>query len=130
MDSVIHFEMPFEDKKRVREFYESVFGWNMKQLGEDMENYILAGTAELDENMMPKKPGTINGGFYQKGKNTGTHIVISVENLKKSIEMVNKSGGKVLGQPILIPGIGNFIMFTDSEGNRVGMLEPPKEMKK
>jgi len=38
--------------------------------------------------------------------------------------IVKKGGGKVLGKPIEIPGIGMFVMFKDTEGNRVGMLEP------
>lgn len=46
MNPVVHFEMPAKDKKRVLEFYTKVFGWNMKQLGNDMGNYILAGTSE------------------------------------------------------------------------------------
>lgn len=61
---VVHFEMPAKDKKRVSEFYTKAFGWDMQQLGEGMGNYIVAHTAETDENNMVKTPGTINGGFF------------------------------------------------------------------
>ena len=124
-DPVVHFEMPAEDKARVKKFYEEVFGWDMQQLGSDMSDYILAGTTDVDENQMPKTPGAINGGFYQKGdQGTSTHLVISVDNLEDHMEIVKKAGGQILGEPMDIPGIGKFVMFKDSEGNRVGMLQP------
>jgi hypothetical protein len=128
MDPVVHFEMPAEDKKRTAEFYTNVFGWKMVQLGSEMGDYLLAHTTEMDEKMMPKKPGTINGGFFNKGEyDSIPHIVIAVENLDESMNKIKESGGKVLGEPREIPGIGMFIMFKDTEGNKVGMLQP-KEM--
>jgi uncharacterized protein len=65
VNPVVHFEMPAEDRKRIADFYTKVFGWKTEQLGEDMGNYVLATTTDSDENG-PKKPGTINGGFFQK----------------------------------------------------------------
>jgi len=125
MNPVVHFEMPAEDKVRVKKFYEDVFSWKMTQLGPEMENYLLAATSPLDEKNMHIEKGAINGGFYQKGKEgMDTHIVISVDNLKNSMESVEKSGGEVIGKPMNIPGIGDFVMFKDTEGNRVGMLQP------
>ena len=41
-NSVVHFEMPYEDAKRVSDFYSQVFGWDMQNAGPDMGNYILA----------------------------------------------------------------------------------------
>jgi len=130
MNPVVHFEMPAINRKRVKKFYETVFGWQMTQLGSEMGYYLLATTSPVDKNNMHKKKGAINGGFFQKGDNgTMPHIVIGVGNLKKSMEMVKESGGKILGKPMIITGIGNFVMFKDTEGNRVGMLQPNMERK-
>ena len=63
---VVHFEMPFDDAERVKSFYSNTFGWDMMQLGADMNNYVTAGTAQTDENRMVQTPGTINGGFYPR----------------------------------------------------------------
>ena len=127
MNPVVHFEMPAKDKKRVKNFYESVFGWQMQQLGPEMGNYILATTSPLDKNKMHKNKGAINGGFYQRGKDgTVPHLVISVDNLEKHIRIVKKAGGKIIGKTMDIPGIGKFIMLKDTEDNRVGMLQPSR----
>lgn len=32
--------------------------------------------------------------------------------------------GKVLGEPAEIPGVGLYILFFDTEGNRVSLLQP------
>jgi len=37
---------------------------------------------------------------------------------------VTESGGRVLGEPMQIPGIGQYVSFTDTEGNRVSLLQP------
>lgn len=30
----------------------------------------------------------------------------------------------MLGEPMDIPGVGQYVSFTDTEGNRVSMLQP------
>lgn len=127
---VVHFEMPAKDRKRVAEFYTKAFGWNMIQLGADMGNYVVAQTAETDENRMVKTPGTINGGFWETQESAPPHVVISVDNLEESMKKVEEAGGKILeggsgnGKIDDIPGVGRYASFQDSEGNRVGMLQP------
>jgi predicted enzyme related to lactoylglutathione lyase len=34
MNPVVHFEMGANDTARMKKFYESVFGWQMQQMGE------------------------------------------------------------------------------------------------
>jgi predicted enzyme related to lactoylglutathione lyase len=65
MDPVVHFELPYDNRVRMAKFYESVFGWQIQMLAEDMGNYVLATTTETDASG-PKKPGAINGGFTRK----------------------------------------------------------------
>jgi uncharacterized protein len=47
-----------------------------------------------------------------------------VGNIKGSVGKVTDAGGRVLGEPIEIPGVGQYVSFTDTEGNRVSMLQP------
>ena len=125
MNPVVHFEMPYENRDRMADFYTRAFGWKMNKLGEEMGNYVDAHTAETDENNMVKHPGAINGGFYQKNAEAQhPSVVIAVTDIKKAIKDINASGGKVLGEPMEIPGIGLYVSFFDTEGNRVSILQP------
>lgn len=125
MDSVVHFEMPFEDRVRMAKFYKSAFGWKIKMLGEEMGSYVLATTVETDEKG-PTRPGAINGGFYPKKPDWPAQypsVVIAVNDIKKAVAKVVKEGGNVLGEPMEIPGVGQYVSFVDPEGNRVSMLQ-------
>ena len=131
MNPVVHFEMPAENKKRMMEFYSNVFGWQTQQLGSEMGEYILVTTSEVGDNGFPKQPGTINGGFYQKTDDpisNHSSVVIAVDEINESIQKVKKAGGKILGEPMDIPGVGKYVSFIDTEGNRLSILQPSPEM--
>lgn len=69
----------------------------------------------------------INGGFYAKTDDRPAQypsVVIAVDNIKEAVKKVKEAGGNVLGEPMEIPGIGQFVSFTDTKGNRVSMLQP------
>jgi predicted enzyme related to lactoylglutathione lyase len=127
MNPVVHFEMPAEDRKRMADFYTNVFGWQTQMLGSEMGVYVVATTTESDEKGRPKKPGAINGGFFTKTDDKPAQypsVVIAVEDIKEHMKKVEKAGGKVLGEPWDIPGLGLYVAFVDTEGNRVSMLQP------
>ena len=135
MNPVVHFEMPYEDKKRMADFYGKVFGWQAQMLGPEMGEYVVVSTTETDENRMIKEPGRINGGFFKKTEKHGNPtLVIAVEDIKASMEEIKEAGGTIIGgghkegEPDNIPGIGLYIAFTDTEGNRIALLQPSKEM--
>jgi predicted enzyme related to lactoylglutathione lyase len=126
MNPVVHFEMPYDSQERMTKFYESAFGWQTQALGAEMGGYVLATTTETTE-AGPKLPGAINGGFYPKKSDWPAQhpsLVIAVDNVVESMAKVRTSGGTVLGEPMEIPGIGQYVSFLDTEGNRVSMLEP------
>ena len=127
MNSVVHFEMPAKDTKRMSDFYSRTFGWQTQQLGEEMGGYVLATTTEADEKGRPKAPGAINGGFYQRTDDPISHapsVVIAVENLTDHMKKVTDAGGKIIKEPMEIPGVGLWVSFFDTEGNRASMLQP------
>ncbi|MCX6220346.1 MAG: VOC family protein [Bacteroidia bacterium] len=126
MNPVVHFEMQAEDRTRMADFYTKVFGWKAQMLGPEMGDYVLVTTSDVDENGRPKDAGMINGGFYPKREDSAPHpsVVIAVEDIKESMKDVVNSGGKVLDEPVEIPGIGLFVSFMDTEGNRVSMIQP------
>ena len=127
---VVHFEMPYLDRERMADFYSQTFGWQMNSLGEEMGNYVLAHTAETDEQNMVKQPGAINGGFFPNKPDWPAQypsVVIAVEDIDVAMKNILQAGGEVLGEPMEIPGVGKYVSFKDTEGNRVSILQPNKE---
>ena len=127
MDPVVHFEFPYHDRERIAKFYQSAFGWKTQMLGPEMGNYVLATTATEDVKSGGAVRGAINGGFFAhdpKMPGQVPSVVIGVEDVKKSMAAVKKAGGEVLGEPMEIPGVGQYVSFYDTERNRVGMLQP------
>jgi len=133
VNPVVHFEMPYDNRDRLAKFYESAFGWQMQMLGENMGNYVLATTTPTEEGV-PKRPGAINGGFFAKNPDWPMQypsVVIAVDDIGQAVKQVAKAGGAVLGEPMDIPGVGQYVSFTDTEGNRVGLLQPvPRNLPK
>jgi predicted enzyme related to lactoylglutathione lyase len=131
MNPVVHFELPADNKDRMVDFYTKVFGWNAQRLGPEMGNYVVVSTTEADENGRPKNPGAINGGFFDRSKDSqNITVVIAVDDIRTSMKSIEESGGKIIGggrkagEPDDIPGVGQYIAFTDTEGNRLALLQP------
>lgn len=126
MNPVVHFEIPYDDRERMMRFYRAVFGWQLEALGEEMGRYVLATTALEDA-----KPGTpagaINGGFYPRKADWPDQypsVVVGVRDIGAAMSLVAQAGGEVLGEPMRIPGVGDYVSFRDTEGNRLSMLQP------
>ncbi len=131
MNPVVHFELPCSDRDRMCDFYSAAFGWEAQKLGPEMGNYTVVSTSERGEDGFPKKKGMINGGFYTKvSEKNYPSVVIAVDDIYESMKEVEKAGGEVLGgsqgkgQPDDIPGVGLYASIIDTEGNRVGILQP------
>lgn len=126
MNPVVHFEMPYEDKARMVEFYTKTFGWKPNILGPEMGNYVVVDTSERDEKTtFPKRVGMINGGFYEKSAdNPHPSVVIAVDDIAAAMKRIEEGGGKIIGHPMDIPGTGTYVSFFDSEGNRASIIKP------
>jgi predicted enzyme related to lactoylglutathione lyase len=126
MNPVVHFELPYENAERAAAFYRQAFGWQTQQLDSSMGNYVLVTTATADTRSDAVR-GAINGGLYQKKADWPAQypsIVIGVPDIEQSMQAVRAAGGEVLGAPTEIPGVGLYVSFFDTEGNRSSMLQP------
>lgn len=126
MNPVVHFEMPAEDRKRMSSFYTNVFGWETTQLWPEMWDYVVVMTTESDEKW-PKKRWAINGGFYQKTDDPLSGcpwFVIHVDDVNEYVKKVEEAWWKIIWNPMDINWVWLYVSFVDTEGNRVGMLEP------
>ncbi len=126
MDRVCHFEIPYSDKDRVENFYQTVFGWQIMPLPGEI-SYSFALTTPLDDQFQPADPGGINGGMYQRDDRGGSKspvVVIEVESCEQRIKDVEAAGGsKVIG-PVTIADMGIYAQVKDSEDNTIGLWQP------
>ncbi|HLC58696.1 MAG TPA: VOC family protein [Candidatus Nanoarchaeia archaeon] len=91
-------------------------------------NYIMVRTVEVDKNHMPKESGAINGGIAKRNEHFKAPIVVvSVEDIDKSLEKIKKNCGKMLGEKMNVGDMGIYAYFKDTEGNVIGVWQDLKK---
>ena len=126
MDKVVHFEIPVDDAARAKEFYGSIFDWELFDMDMGGGNmYTTVTTTPIDEqSRVPTEPGAINGGLMRRTPDTPTPVLtISVDAIDEALKKVEAGGGAVVQPRTEIPDMGAFAYFKDSEGNVVGLWE-------
>ena len=125
MDKVVHFEITFDDHQRAKDFYGSVFDWELSdnEMGDGVV-YTTATTVPIDDQMRPKEPGAINGGLTSRGPDTPSPVItIGVDSIDEALKKIEAGGGGTITPRTPIPGMGAFAYFKDSEGNTMGLWE-------
>jgi uncharacterized protein len=123
MDKVVHFEIPTDDTARARDFYGSIFNWDLRQM--DEYDYTLATTTPLDESGMgPKDPGAINGGIMKRSDQVKDPVItIGVDSIDDTLKKVEEKGGSTVLPRTPMGDMGAFAYFKDTEGNLLGLWE-------
>jgi uncharacterized protein len=126
MDKVVHFEIPVDDAARAKEFYRSIFDWQLDDMDMGGGNiYTTVTTTPIDEqSRIPTDPGAINGGLMQRSPDTPAPVItIGVTAIDDALKKIEADGGSVVQPRTEIPDMGAFAYFKDSEGNVVGLWE-------
>ncbi|MBU2666464.1 VOC family protein [Actinoplanes bogorensis] len=122
MNSVIHFEVPFDDGERATTFYREAFGWALDSM--PGYRYTMATTTPTDDQGRPAAPGGINGGMLARtGPITAPVITIGVDSIDEALATVEKLGGKTAIGRQPVGGMGFSAYFHDTEGNLIGLWE-------
>lgn len=125
MRKVVHFEIPAEDLERAKDFYGSVFGWQLQTVPMPGGEYTTVTTTPIDEQtQVPVEPGAINGGLMQRDERTPAPVItIDVDAIDDALQQVEARGGVTVTARTAIPGMGAFAYFQDPEGNVLGLWE-------
>jgi len=112
------FDLTVEDAPAIRDFYTKVVGWKPEDVS--MGNYS-------DYNMtMPESGDPAAGICHARGDNAGLPpqwlIYITVEDLDKSAEACQQSGGKVLVGPKAM-GDARFCVIEDPNGSVAALYQ-------
>ena len=114
---VAFFEIISPDAARARSFYTELFGWAADA------NPAFGGYALVDPQ---GGEGAIGGGIGEADEpgEAGVKIYMRVEDLEACLERAEKLGGTVVVPPHDLPGdAGRTALFTDPDGNKVGLWE-------
>jgi len=113
---VVHFEIAGANGPALRDFYSKLFGWQF-QLWEGGPDYGMV-QAGAERN-------AIGGGVGSTPPNMKPYVTfyIEVADVQASLDQATKLGGKVVQPPMPIPGIGTSALFSDPEGNLIGLYK-------
>ena len=117
MANVVHFEIAGRNGPALRDYYTKLFGWKF-QIWEGGPDYgLVAPGAE--------KPG-IGGGVGACPPDAKPYVTvyIQVDDVQASLDKAAKLGGRVILPPTPIPGVGTNALFSDPEGNMIGLFQP------
>ena len=125
MGKVVHFEIPADDVERAKEFYGSIFDWQLQTMSMGEGDYTMVMTTPVDEQTQtPVEPGAINGGMMQRTDRTPSPVItVEVEEIDQSLKEIEAAGGSTVTPRTPIPGMGAFAYFKDPEGNVLGLWE-------
>jgi len=119
MGRLVHVEITADDVARARKFYE-IFGWEITDSGTPGMEYWLARTGEGGIG--------IDGAIMPRSYNSQPSIHwVGVDDLDAMMAKVVAAGGTIAGEKQTVPGIGDTVYATDTEGNTFGMIQavPP-----
>ena len=117
MPTVVHIDIATEDPQRAKEFYESLFGWQM--FGPPgMTDYYLIETKDLQGNR------GVGGGLGKRGEpSQRITAYIGVDSIDDYTARVAELGGKVVMPRTTVPGFGYLATCIDTEGNAFGLWQ-------
>lgn len=112
---VAFFEVISEHPERAQKFYGELFDW---QVSADpaMGGYALVDTGAGED--------AVGGGIGASSEpgDAGVKIYIRVDDLDAYLARAESLGGKKIVPPTDLPGdFGRFAVFTDPDGNQVGL---------
>ncbi len=108
---VVHFEVVGKDAKKLQGFYSSIFGWKI-----DADNPMSYGLVEAG------REGAIGGGIGQAEGTPHATFYVAVPDPQATLNQIEQMGGKTVVPVTVIPNMVTFAMFTDPEGNLVGIV--------
>jgi len=108
---VVHWEINARDPKALHGFYAELFGWKI-----NADNPMGYGLVTAGGN-------GINGGIGPAQGIPGVTFYVRVPNLDAVLRRVAEMGGSTAVPPTHIPDMVTFAVFTDPEGNRIGIIK-------
>ena len=112
---ICYIEIPAVDVQTSSQFYQAVFGWNVRTRGD--------GRLAFDDGV-----GQVSGAWVLNRKpmtEAGLLIYVMVDNVAATVDKVTANGGRIV-QPMGADAPEITARFADPAGNILGLYQPPK----
>ena len=111
---VVHFEIGVNDQTAANKFYGQLFGWKI-----NADNPVGYGMVDTDSG------GEGIGGGIAKPPEGGpyTTFYVNVDNVQSKLNEAEKLGAKTVVPPMQVPEGPEIALFTDPDGNLVGLAK-------
>ncbi len=109
---VVHFEIRSSGSEKLHKYYADLFGWHV-----DASNPM--GYGLVDTHTDKGISGGITG---TNGEPNSVTFYVEVEEIDAKLKEAEERGGEIVVPVTSIPGMVTFAMFSDPEGNCVGLV--------
>ena len=115
---ITHIDIPVGDLNRAAQFYSELFGWQISEVP-GFEGYP-----------MWQAPNQISGGgLAPRGEGfTQPRSYVEVDSIEDTLAKVTALGGEVVMGKSPITDTSAFAVFTDADGNTIGLYEGVTEV--
>jgi predicted enzyme related to lactoylglutathione lyase len=111
---VVHWEIQSNTPEKSREFFAQLFDWHID--ANNPYNYGIVDT---------QSDGAITGGIGPTGDGGPGRVLfyVQVDDLQASLDKAESLGAKTIMPPTEIPGVVTVALFSDLEGNTIGLIK-------
>lgn len=118
---VVHFEVIGKDAERTHGYYSELFGWEIESL--PFDNPTRYGLIKREGNTSPDGIGIGGGvGGGPEGYEGHATFYVEVPDVEAALAKAEELGGKRTMGPHETPGGPTIGLFTDPDGNTVGVV--------
>ena len=124
--TVVHFEIPADNVKKLSQFYIKLFGWKIVKMPGPTEYWGIQ-TVPVDKQGMLLRNG-VNGGMIKRQNPEHKPVnYIAVESVDEYNKKIEELGGRIVVPKMEVPSVGWWALALDPDGNSFAIME---EMKK
>ena len=109
-----HFEFVTGNVERCEQFYASVFDWDFAP--NPLPGYTLIRTGQDPSGGIMKAP--------PHAPRSAFIAYFMVDDIGATLKRIEQAGGRVNKEETALPHIGSFAVFTDPDGNLLGLFKP------
>lgn len=112
---IVHFEIHGKDGKKLQEFYQTLFEWQIDH--NEAINYGM-----ISPGIGGPEAG-VGGGIAQTPAAPMVTVYVQVANLSETLKKAESLGGSTVMPPMDVPNGPTIAQMRDPEGNLIGLVQ-------